>query len=291
VLVLFALVVRAAAGTHARAVGPVLIVDNSGDGGGDAADAARPEGAVALAVETLAPVEAERLRGALDELATRLGARAHPLGADLEDGPPEQALDEALRALRPKLTAAESLTAGHWRSADGRLRVTAAAECPPQRRARCFPVADAPADGLERWARFFAWPVAAGGVLGFGSRADARAAVDRLRARAASADSRIALVVGAGDRDAAPARAIAVEARRVLALLPRGEPKSEARALLEELAHDAPAPPLPWVALAPDEVLVVPRLGALIDAAGFTREIESALPAPPAWRRRPTALD
>jgi hypothetical protein len=274
--------------------GPVLIVDQAD--GDEPRSRAIPDGAVALALDALSPDEAERLRAALDELATRLEARAHPLAVDLDDErAPDAALAEALRTLRPKLTAAESLTTGRWRSRDRSLVVTVAARCPEgDRHARCFPLADARADGVERWARFSAWPVAAAGVIELASADDARAAAVELRARAASLDSKVSLVI-APELDAhAPretTRAIAACARRLSAVLGRtGDTPSDQRVLLEALAADARPARLPWT-LKPREIVVVPRLGALSNLAAFTTEIESVIGRAPSWRQRPSSLD
>jgi hypothetical protein len=217
--------------------------------------AADVHGAPALAAASMAPVERQRLRRALEDLACRLDARAHPLADDFDDAPVDAALSRELGTALPKLTAARALYGANVVDPWARGGSTA-----------------------ERRARFAAWAVSGAALLRFDDGDDARAAAARLRARAAERDSRIALVVGAGGFDASLVPelvALRAAAARVAARL---HDDDERRALLDEIARARWTAPPSWLQLETRELLVVPRLGAIAALGTFAAEIAAHAP-------------
>jgi hypothetical protein len=94
-----------------------------------------------------------------------------------------------------------------------------------------------------------------------------------------------------GRADDASAAALREQAQRALALVRRGgAPKSD---LLARLAQSPPVgSAIPWLQLAPDEVLIVPRLGPAGQADRVVREVDGELAKyglEARWLRRPAS--
>jgi hypothetical protein len=219
--------------------------------------AGESRGAPALAALAMSSDERRRLDDALADFGARLDARAHPLANDFGDDDPDAALRPPLRSALPKLTAARSLLA--VRASEHRSGVD------PWARG---------GDGESRRARFLAWPLAAAALIACDDDAALGAVARRLRARAAAADSRIAIVMGDGDVDVRQLLSLRAQA----AALARRLPPSDERTLLDEIGA-AGAPSLPsWLQLPPRRLLVVPRLGSLAALDAFAAEIAAAAP-------------
>jgi hypothetical protein len=248
-------------------------------GAGEEAEGAR---AFALALSALTPVELEGLRRALEDLEERLAVRANPLVEELDDGDPMERLARLMPRFLPTLTASNALASGPRVAPEGRLATAIAMRCdakPADPDVRCIPLwgAPQPADRVVQRGRFFEWPLAAAAVLGFADADGARGARDALRIRAREDASRISLVLTGDDlagRGSAAVAAVREQARRVLAIA-RRDPSVDTR-LLEHLANEPPAGarPVPRLELDPEEVLVVPKLGALVQLEAFVQEVE-----------------
>ncbi len=261
------------------------------------------ERAAGLALGTLGPIELEGLRRSLEDLATHLEARANPMVEDLDDSDPMAPLARLMRTFLPTLTACSSVASRRRAAPDGTLVLAIAMQCPGLARTgagvECLPLWQPQGDDrLVQRARFLEWPFAAAVVLGFDRADDAHAAREALRRRAHEEGSRIALVLEDGDlagRDADRLAAVRAPARRALAIAQR-DAKVDAR-LLELIAHEPPpgARLLPWLHLDAEEVLVVPKLGALASLDVFVGEVERDLrsrgvEAAVQWVRRPEPL-
>ena len=137
-------------------------------------------------------------------------------------------------------------------------------------------------------------------MLQFPDAATAARAAERLRARAAANDSRVALVLDAlAERRAASrpgaARAdrgdegelasLRIEAAHVVRRLRQAGGDSRLVAALSE----AESPPA-WLRLSAGELLVVPRLGSVAMPQEFVREIERVAPDA-TWIERPYLFD
>jgi hypothetical protein len=254
----------------------------------------------ALALGTLAPDELASLRRALEDLETHLEARANPMVEDLGDGDPTAALALLVRRFLPALTACDAIASRRRAAPEGTFVVAVAARCDAATAdggVACVPLwKPAPPEAWVERARFLEWPLAAAIVLGFADAADARRASAALRARSRDAASRIALALDdddlAGSHDAGVDEVRAVAAR-VLALAARD--RSVDTRILELVAREPPpdARRIPWMRLDAEEVLVVPRLGALQAVAAFVREVEgetAALRTAVEWVHRPDPI-
>jgi len=250
--------------------------------------------ATACALASLTPLERAALASALDELAKRLEARANPLDMDLDDAPPEAEIESAARYLLPAFTAARSLTSGVWLSEDG-FAARAVRRCPDG--ASCVRLyGDDATTPEQRRARFLAWPLASAAILRARDGASAERAANGARASLVRTDTRIALIVSgrdlrAGSVDWAELRE---SAQRVLrSSRESAGPGTRALAMLAEPpAHGDLAP---FLALADDEVLVVPRMGAIAEPGMLADEVRSRF-APfeeregLIWEQRPAAI-
>jgi hypothetical protein len=152
------------------------------------------------------------------------------------------------------------------------VSVELGAACRPEAR-RCIPLfRERQDEGLERRARGMAWALSGAAVL----RAPGRAAELRgvLLEAAAMPDSTIALVFSgsAGALDATQVAALQHASARSLRYV---GPDSKERFWLEALADPAAEWRLP-IRLDADELLVVPRLGALARVTEFVAEVRSA---------------
>jgi hypothetical protein len=251
----------------------------------------------ALALGTLTPSELAGLRRVLADLETKLETRANPLVEDLDDGDPATALSLLLRKLLPAITACDAVASRRRASPDGALVAAVAMRCDPIADAgvACAPLWTASAaDRATERARFLEWPLAAAAVLGLPTGDGALRVIGDLRARSRDRHSRIALVLGerdlAGGIDPAVAEVRALAARDLT--LARRDASVDTR-VLELIARDPPQGPrrIPWLRLDAEEVLVVPKLGALADLDAFAREVEDELREVPAeWVHRPAPI-
>ncbi len=272
--------------------------------GAVAPTAIREEGeaqVMGVALAALSDAELAELEIGLRLLAARVEIRKNPLGEDLEDGPPDEAVRAVRQRLAPTLTAAHYIARRTASSSDGALTVGIGASCTEAPAgAPCFALfRDGVArdrDEGENRARFLAWPLAAAAVVKIeGEGCDV--ALEALRARARTPETRIALALDAASlAGSSRSRAddVRAAARAVTAkLAPGRSPEVDA---LRPLG--APAPPgrlVPPVTLSDGEVLIVPKLGSLSQLDAFAREIdEISRTSGPAtrvtWRRRPRAL-
>jgi hypothetical protein len=175
----------------------------------------------------------------------------------------------------PALTAAANLAGAPWEapgiSVELRATCTAASAV-----ARCVPLHAAsagPEDVLSRRARALAWSLTSAAVV----RVPAQSRPALLRALYAAQlrpASTIALVFSAprGTLEPAAFGPLRHQARRALAHL---DPSTPARGWLEALASAPSEWELP-IRLAPDEVLVVPRLSAQARPREFAAELLAA---------------
>jgi hypothetical protein len=244
------------------------------------------ERAASIALASMPEASLQRLANALDDLDVRLEARRNPFGEDLEDGDPFDDVYVLLRSVSSALGAASSLSSQRIASSDRHTVVAIAPHCGGNG-TECFPAWAPPTahpTDTQRRARFFAWSVSLSATL----RVDDTAAVNAMRAASSAPESTIALVLTGEDlAGASNARGAAIreKARRTLKLV-GGE--SNAPKLLRVLAAEPkPGPLVPWLAIDPHEVLVVPRLGTLANPADFEAEV-TRLARRPTWVHRPT---
>jgi hypothetical protein len=250
--------------------------------------------ATAIALRSITPLARLGVEHALDTLVARLEARMNPFGNDLEDGAPEAQLVAIARASSARLGASDALASGRRASADGKMIVAIAAECPRTASVAisCAPLwsKDPPTehDDVAR-ARFFAWPLAAAGVVAAGDASAADAIASTLRALSLTKGTTIALVLTARDLEGEDARVDAIRARAKDALaIARRDPKADVH-LLELLARESPrTSALPWLTLAPNEILVVPQMIASAETSAMSEEITNALRSqgPVKWSHR-----
>jgi hypothetical protein len=233
---------------------------------------------IALALGGLPPEEMTRLRRRLEESGDAAIRRAAPALFDLEldeddAGPPPDPLRQALPDV-PALTAAENLLGAPWHAPG--LSVDLGPTCEVAA-SRCMPLfvrAIDPGDDMVRRGRALAWTLTNAAVLQVSPSArDAR--LRSLRRAQARPSSTIALVFGAtrGALDETELELLRDQARRALGHAAPGAP---GRRWLEALS----AAPSDWqlpIALGTDEVLVVPRLGAMARLHDFHSEVDLAV--------------
>ena len=268
--------------------GPMLILRQDA-----ATSTAGPDdaSAVALVLATLSPSETAELGRSLEELASRMELRAHPLGIDFESNSPEDSLERTLQFLLPKLTAARALYQPAWQSGARRLTVLPTRFCPESE--HCIRAWDSDAGGAH--ARFLAWPLSTAALISFRRREDRDAALDDLAARAASKESKVALGWPA-IRLRNDAAAIRNAARRLTTFIERREAQSDTnRELQGWLEHLAKAPtisePPIWMEQDEHTIWVLPRLSALSTLEPFIKEVDAVQDAHLGrWLRRPSAL-
>jgi hypothetical protein len=270
-----------------------------GRAGIDAADAEGAARATELALTTLTPAAREAALRLVQTLADRLEIRKNPFAEDLDDDALEDGMRQGLRTWGPTLTSASALAAAVHASGDGRMAVGLAPRCPPPERAlTCVPLwrGDAPPDGAGEMAdraRFLAWPWPFVGVVSISSQR--REAVSSLRDRVAAPESALALVLTEKDlrgrTDDPSVDALREQAGRALAIA--GRSRGALSELLSRLAQPPPSgDAVPWLHLASDEVVIVPRLGPAGPPDRVVREVEDELARygiQARWIRRPAS--
>ena len=250
----------------------------------------------ALALGALTPEAMATLEWVLDEVVTRLSVQTNPFVEDLDDDAPDAIVAALLRAAGPSLTACNAIASRRHSSGDGRLIASVAMSCPAQLEPgmSCVSLWGSDAVGPEgNRARFFAWSLASAGVLSVRSGETRMQAVQALRHASQNGPSTIALVLTEDDLQGRPdetGAAIRERAKRALELAHRASVVDTT--LLELLASDPPTSRVvPWLQLAGDEVLVVPKLSAATRPSALANEVENELASQHltgAWKRRPT---
>ena len=246
--------------------------------GATIARGAIPPGVIALALGGVPPGELPRMRERLEESMEEAVRRAAPTVYELDDlevdagAPDPDPLRRALPGL-PPLTAAANVLGAPW-GAPG-VSVELGPACQPAA-SRCVPLFAAAidrSDPLVRHGRALAWGLVNAARLRAppSSRAALLRSLGETQTRPAST---IALVFGAsrGTLDESELDLLRQQARRVLAHLAPNTPR---RAWLDALSVAPSGWALPIV-LDADEVLVVPRLGALARLQDFDVEVGHA---------------
>lgn len=224
----------------------------------------------------MSPAERLRCIGALESMVVSLQAHFDPLELGLAEQDADAGeLKGLLAGILPVYNAALALTAGCWtpQSRGMTVRAVAASDCLPA--GRCVAAWQSePGDAQARQARFLAWPLTHALLLRLESAADAAKAVESLRERSGRS-STIALVIdAASQRRRGPADLPRLQAlsRQVVHLQSKARQKPDP--LLEGLASEDATPLLAWLSLEPQDIMVVPRLGALATRARFLAEAE-----------------
>ncbi len=260
-----------------------------------AADDAREDRAMSLALASLTPTERRKILEGVRYTTARLEARLSPLGDDLgeDDGDPMALFRQGIARYSPALNAARALERGAWRAADVEVRAVAscagALVAPGEACVGLWVRAEGEPAMAER-ARFLAWAASRSGVLDLGARTNRDACADALRARATDDDGLLALVLGDDDLGLRPApeRPELEEAARKLGRAMAANRIAD-DGTLDAFARAAPSgSAAPWLTLGPSALLVVPRLSALVRQ----REVAGAVERAPAcagltWTRRP----
>jgi hypothetical protein len=226
-------------------------------------------GAVTLALGGLPSGDAQRISDELAAATRSAIRRANPLYVELAEPAPATPLSANL----PALTAAANLLGSPWQAPG--LSVELGPTCRPDAQ-RCIPVfRERLDDGVERRARGMAWAFSNAALLRAPGRVEQ--VRDALQQRAIQPDSNIALVFtsSSGSLDAASLGALQREATRALRYLPEG---ARERFWLEALAQPSVQWALP-VQLNAEDLLVVPRLGALARVPEFVGEIRGTADA------------
>jgi hypothetical protein len=261
----FAAITLLLAACASSADGPVLAI-RIGDGL-RAQTAADLPSAMSLALAGLSANDRAELAEAIEGATDRAIARAHPLIVDLDDEPIGRELRRVLAARLPAVSAASNLVRTSWSS--GGLEVELRDSCPPEA-VHCMPLHAEPASALERRARFAAWAIANAAVVQTPRVDDAAA---RLRELASRPSSTIALVLTANlaaddELETSELRRAASRASELV----DGDEATWLGALASGIAARLP------IRLAADEILAVPRMGALARLLDFEDEVASAGP-------------
>jgi hypothetical protein len=237
----------------------------------------RPTGA-ALFLNALGDAQRAELARSLEALSRELDKRRNPLFVPLDDADVDAEVDALVKMASPILTAAAALGAGLWQSPEDDIAVRGVRRC--ARGARCIGVGDRePSGELERRIRFLAWPIGYAIVLGTPSADEAGRVAGMLRAEG-TAQSSIALVLAEVDlhslRRREQLRAVFRHARRIRqSMRDTGSPLDEALANIGRASSAGDE--VPWLALPPHTILVVPRLSALATTGLFVEEVRQRL--------------
>ncbi len=265
---------------------PRLWVRQSAPGEGDDPLPPQAEGASLartawLCAATLPDQTLLRILEDVGQALDTLEARANPFAIDLSDEDVAAIERRVSRELLPIWNAARALSAPSWRTGDGAFEVAIeSAVITPPRGVMVFELwSDATATSMPASARFAAWALTGSRLRVVDS--NRRAA---LRERALRPDSAVALVVDEGVLDvsvgtALSSRALASLAElrdRVSRLEPTRLPRVGTTAeILRAFAAGLPTAPLfGWLALEPEEVLVVPKLRFATRPDRLDRELD-----------------
>jgi hypothetical protein len=232
---------------------------------------------VGIALQSLSEGDLARLDGILARARERAYAHANPLYVELEDDRPDDLAREArslLESNAPILTAAQAIGRTRFELSDG-FSVALVSDCRASAPTDCVPLWGAPSERLlERRMRFAAWPLAFAGVLA--TRGVANDPASALRPLIHRRDGTVALVLTlAPARDGSGARAAIRQ--RMRRILPRLEHDHVDTRWARAVATTEPSTNLDHVGIQADEILVVPRLGALARLRAFEREISTEL--------------
>jgi hypothetical protein len=248
-----------------------LWVRESGPGGGDDSELAQAESdslarTAWLCATTLPNHALLRILEDVGRALDSLEARANPFAIDLSDEDVAAIERRVSREILPIWNAARALSAPSWRTGDGAFRVAieSAAVTPPFGVTPFELWSNATITSMPASARFAAWALTGSRLRVVDSNRKAA-----LRERALQPDSAVALVVDASVLDVSietmSSRAVESLAElrdRVSRLEPTRLPHVGATAeILRAFAGGLPPAPLfGWLALEPEEVLVVPKL-------------------------------
>ncbi len=234
-----------------------------------------PSGAV-LVLNSMGEAQRQQLADSLAKLAVAVDRRKNPFFVALDDSEERTPAEDQLKQTTPAFTAAATLCAGHWQSAEGDMRVRPVGRCAA--RTRCVSLTEAPGgDEGERRGRFLAWPL---GYAIFLSVASPKLADDVAAALRAPGSTQIALVLTGAElhflrQSPALARLLA-QARHAVKSVPAK--RSPFLVVLAKIASATTVKDeLPWFKLPRDSILIVPRLGALATSDAFVSEVRARL--------------
>lgn len=247
--------------------------------------------AARIAVRSMARAQQEELAEELVTLRSRLEVRTNPLAEDLEDAPLTASLERVARDHAPALSVTSALASRRIAAPERTTVVAISDRCPESAkrgdaRLRCLRAwSDSPQDGR---AAFFAWPAVTVAVIRVQG---AEEVAERLRSRARSADSSMAIVLTATDTQVS--RTTHAERVRRLAkeaLDAAHHDDALDPSLVEHLAAEGNGALVPWLHLEPGEVAVWPKMSALSRLDAFARETEEHAGERVAWTHKPSAL-
>jgi hypothetical protein len=274
------LIILEICGCTRESAGPVLFVRRMAPASLAVNEERAEARASRLVVVSLLPEARAVFAGRLEAVATRLEMLLHPLGVDLDARDPWIHIQHTLSRYLPVITAARWMAAERWILGDSGAAVRLAGSCaePHDPDEACVPLDD-PRARIGTGA-FALWPLTRALRIRV-APADQDEVVARLRARVLVEGGTIALVLTARDLAASQTAMhdIGRQARRIARALARaGIPQL---GFLGAWGGDVPAGSLrPGLRLGPNEVLVVPRMGALARTSAMRREVSSVLMAP-----------
>jgi hypothetical protein len=259
-------------------LGPWLRVEAAAD--------LEPEGAIAwrglaLALRALPEARRTELVEDVSQWVADAEARSNPFVVDLSDEstPP---LERVRSWFLPIWNAATALDARRWRLPRENLDVAIVRDELAGSGPRVFRAWQGEGDSQIERARFAAWAVARARLVDCGSTEGRDRLAARLGDRLGDPDSCIGLFVDSRHLDRAdrcrPFDSILEMAERSRRLAARAQPGSLDPELKSLLAHVPPGEPIStvkdWLDLGANEVLVVPRLGALARVAAYEGELK-----------------
>ncbi len=227
--------------------------------------------AIWLALASAGPRHRKKTIALLQAALAEIEASATP-GLDGLFEPEAIELLHARRGLLlPKLTAARAMIRHHW--TDAELTVTTAPGG--------FFAWKATTDRRVEHARFLMWPISHALLLRNVPPPSLLAVQEDLANESDSATTSLALIVTPelALRRGAPAELARLQAdcRRARRLLDRVAPKNPLASALADLAGATSEPLIPWIELRANDLLVVPRLGALATRSTWVGEVRKLL--------------
>jgi hypothetical protein len=266
-----------------RRVGPLIAFRTVGKVRRGEPPPARAGDALWLALAAPPPAARDR---AIDFFAGLLEvalARTMPGLVDCISEDVDAALARERAWLLPTLTAAQTLVERRWSVADLDARIVERADQrqPDEGLVAAWPGDDALADEGSRRARFAAWPLTHGVLIDrLGQEKSARTA-SLLRERTVLSGSTLALVLDAAlqrrQREPPALRELVAGCRKHRRLLGRAGKAHPAIGRLLALSEVTSEALLPWLSLSANELLAVPRLGALARRDAFLAEVRAAI--------------